>query len=77
MKEKGDVLVRGISNGFEINSSVPFILTIPSSEFDFDTALLVNNKKGIALNGKIIAKNNVRLVTFEVPALDCIELVLQ
>lgn len=67
MKEKGDVLISTTPNGFEIDSSAPFILTIPSNEFDFEAALLVNKEKGIELNGEIITKNNVRLANFKFP----------
>ncbi|MDX1286209.1 MAG: hypothetical protein R3182_14415, partial [Draconibacterium sp.] len=77
MKEKGDVLIQSTSDGIEIESSLPFTLTIPDKDFEFETGRLINSETGMEVNGKITTKENKRLATFELPALKRIKLQLR
>jgi len=77
MKDKGRVLVKAIAGGFEMESSLPFTFTMPAKEFDYETARLVNSGLEIDIKGKTIEKDSIKLVTFELPEINGVQLQLK
>ncbi|MBT6007102.1 MAG: hypothetical protein HOG79_15385, partial [Prolixibacteraceae bacterium] len=73
LKKKGDVLIQVIPSGFEIKSSQPALFTIPVDEKNSEALKLISAQNKISLIGKIVQKENLRLVTFELPALNSIQ----
>jgi hypothetical protein len=50
---------------------------MPAKEFHFKTARLVNSGLGIDIKGKTIEKDSVKLVTFELPEMNGVQLQLK
>ncbi len=65
----GDVLIKQITGGFEIDSPQPFILTIPITEKDNGVLEVIIGDEKILFNGEVMNKDKIRLATFELPAL--------
>jgi len=70
----GDVLIKHTPDGFEIDSPQPFILTIPLDEkYNGELEAVIQDEKRL-FEGKVIQKDKIRLVTFELPALHHVKL---
>ena len=70
----GNALINKLQGGFEIDSPQPFILTIPLDEDDEGLLETVGQDEKKTFTGKVIQKDKTRLATFELPALDRVEL---
>jgi hypothetical protein len=70
----GNVLIKQLQEGFEIDSPQPFKLTIPLDEKDNGLLETVGQDEKKTFKGKVIQKDNVRLASFELPALDQVKL---
>ena len=74
--KQGDVLIKKIQEGFEIDSPQPFILTIPVDEKDNGVLETVSQDDKRLFKGQIIQKDKIRLATFELPAINRVKLKL-
>lgn len=75
--KKGTVLIRHFENEFQIESSCPFIFTIPAKEFNFEKAVLVNTKTGKEFIAEVSTNGNMRRATFNLPALNQVNFLLK
>jgi len=72
----GNVLIKKLQEGFEIDSPQPFILTIPLNEEDDGVFETLGQDEKKTFKGKVIQKDKIKLATFELPALDRVNLKL-
>jgi len=77
MKVKGDILIQNIRDGFEIESSEKFQLTVPIKEDESGILESVENADKITFKGKVIKKENIKMATFKLPALKRVKLKLE
>jgi hypothetical protein len=66
----GEVLIKHIPGGFEIDSPQPFKLTIPLGEKENGTFKILGQDQKKTMKGKVIQKDTTRLAIFELPALE-------
>jgi hypothetical protein len=65
----GDVFIRQMQGGFEMDSPQPFTLTIPIDESDMGILEAVIGDEKIPFEGEVLKKDKIRLATYELPAL--------
>ena len=70
----GDVYIRQIPGGLEIESTHPFQLTMPVNENDAGKLEIMNSKEAKIFQGNIVKEGGIRLATFELPALNRVKL---
>ena len=68
-EQSGDVLLKKISEGYEIDASHPFTLSIPVNEFNGEGLQLIIDGSKKVIESKIEQRGKIRFATFELPAL--------
>lgn len=78
-EKNGSVLIKQISNGFEITAGQPFKLTVPvTNDSKIETELTeVNQEVNRQFKGKMINLEQTKVAVFELPALNRVQLKLQ
>jgi hypothetical protein len=72
--EPGNVLIKQIPEGFEIDSPQPFVLTFPLDENAQGVLEVISRDDERVVKGRVKQTGNIRLATFELPALERVKL---
>ncbi len=74
--QPGDVFIRQTQEGLEMDAPQPFTLTLPMDEKTQGALEVVGQGDKRSFKGKVVQKDDNRWVTFELPALHRVKLIL-